>query len=113
MDTLFDTREALRQVRRAFNMLRREGVSVHMRYVCCMACGVPETPFSCSIVYVLREDELGFKATGVLPVYFRSSNHGDRSGARALGDQVRIALEVTGLRVEWSGDPDHAILVMA
>lgn len=113
MDTHYDTREALRKIRKAFNLLRREGLSVHMRYVCCVSCGLPEAPFFCSLVYVLREDELAFKSVGILPVYFRCAHHGDRRGTRALGDQVRIALELAGLRVDWSGDPEHAVMVMA
>ena len=112
MDTLFDTRDALRKIRKAFTMLRQEGIQAHMRYVCCMQCGQPEPPFFGSLVYVLRGDEMDFKSAGVLPVWVRGQDE-DRAGARALGDQVRIALEVSGLTVEWSGDPDHAILVMA
>ena len=117
MDTIFDTRDALRKLRQAFNLLRGEGLSVHMRYVCCMSCcmscGAPEAPFFSSLVYILREDELAFKSVGVIPVYFRCANRGDRRGTRALGDQVRIALEISGLRVDWSGDPDHAVIVLA
>lgn len=113
MKTLFDTRDSLRKIRKAFNMLRQEGLQAQMRYVCCMQCGSPEAPFFFgSFVFVLREDEMEFKTTGVLPVWFRSPDE-DAAGARALGDQVRIALELSGLTVEWSGDPEHAILVIA
>lgn len=113
VDLNFDTTDALHKLRQAFNLLRKEGLSVHMRYVCCSSCGLPEAPFFCSLIYVLREDELAFKSVGVLPVYFRCANGSDRRGTRALGDQVRIALEMSGLKVEWSGNPDQAILVMA
>ena len=69
-------------------------------------------PFFGSLVYDLREDEMDFKSAGVLPVWVLGQEE-DRAGVRALGDQVRIALEMSGLTVEWSGDSDHAILVMA
>lgn len=113
MDTLYDTRDALRKIRKAFNMLRQEGVQAQMRYVCCMQCGAPEVPFFSPLVYILREDELEFRAIGVVPVYFRNPDSSDLPGTHALGDQVRIALEMSGLRVEWSGNPDHAVMVMA
>jgi len=113
MNTLYDSRDALRKIRKAFNMLRQEGIQTQMRYVCCMSCGAPEAPVFSPLVYILREDELEFRAIGVVPVYFRNPERSDLLGARALGDQVRIALEISGLTVEWSGNPDHAVMVMA
>lgn len=113
MDTLYNTRDALRKIRKAFNMLRREGLQAEMRYVCCMSCGAPEGLLFSPLVYILRDDEMEFRATGVIPVHFQNSDSSDRRGSRALGDQVRIALEVSGLRVDWSGEPTHAVMVMA
>lgn len=113
METLYNTREALRNIRKAFKLLRREGVQTELGYVCCMSCGASEGLLFSPLVYTLREDETEFGANGVLPVYFRNPDSSDLGGTRALGDQVRIALEVSGLRVDWSGDPAHAVMVMA
>ena len=55
---------------------------------------------------------MDFRESGILFIRFLSSD-GDRAGARALGDQVRIMLEIHGLEVEWPGSPDQAIMVMA
>jgi len=112
MDTLFDTRIALRKIRKAFSLLRHEGITAHMSYVVCMQCGKPEVPFFGSLVYVLSEDEIEFKKIGVLPVWFCSPDE-DPAGARALGHQIRIALEMSGLMVDWSGDISHPVMVMA
>lgn len=113
MGSLFNTSPAVRKLRKAFRMLRREGIQAQMEYVCCMSCGAPDAPFFCPLVYVLKEDEQVFGTTGVLPVHFRNPDNGDHRGTRALGDQVRIALEMSGLRVDWSGDPAHPVMILA
>ena len=113
MKALYNTRDALRKIRKAFNLLRLEGVQTEFGYVCCMSCGKPEAPLFSPLVYVLREDEMDFGATGVVPVYFLNPDNNDRRGTRALGDQVRIALEMSGLQVDWSEDPTRAVMVLA
>jgi predicted Zn-ribbon and HTH transcriptional regulator len=56
MDTLYDTSEAIRKVRKAFTMLRREGLQVQMRFVCCEQCGSPHlrTPETATPSHVLH-----------------------------------------------------------
>jgi len=112
MELLFNTTDALRKVRKAFNMLRQEGVAAHMRFACCSTCGTPATFIPRPLVYVLREDELAFKENGILPIRFVDSDD-DPTGTRALGDQVRIILVMNGLEVEWNGDSSRPIMVMA
>jgi len=112
MKALYNTDEALRKIRTAFKVLRQEGVQAQTRYVCCEQCGRPVASYFIPHVYILREDEMEFRVTGVLPVHYRSPDP-DPASQRALGDQVHILLKLNGLEVEWNGDPNHVVMVMA
>ena len=112
METLFDTSDALRKIRKAFNAMRKEGISAHMNYMCCNRCARAAAPMFASLVYYHPKDAKAFREDGVLYIRFISSD-GDEEATCALGDQVRILLEINGLEVEWDGSPDKAIMVLA
>ena len=112
MEFLFNTTEALCKLRKAFNDLRREGVSAHMRCACCKTCGAPMPVVPKPFVYVTREDELAFQSAGILPIHYIDTDGSD-TGCMALGQQVRIILEIQGLTVEWEENPWTPIIVMA
>ena len=65
-----------------------------------------------SLVYCHRQDVKAYRENGVLFIRFINAD-GDEEGTHALGDQVRILLEINGLVVEWDGRPDKAIMVLA
>lgn len=109
METLFDAADALLKLRKAFAMLRSEGVSAHMRLT---DRTVPMVMVPQPLVFVTLEDELAFARTGTLPVQFVDT-FGDDAGCRALGDMARIVLEIHGLTVEWGGSHEKPLMVVA
>ncbi len=109
MEILFDTATALCRLRKAFQMLRSEGISAHMRLP---DRTVPMVMAPKPLVFVTLEDELAFARTGTLPVQFVDT-FGDDAGCRALGDMARIILEMHGLTVEWGGNFEKPLMVLA
>lgn len=105
----FDTKNALCRVRKAFNDLRREGVSCHLRFT---EQTVPSVLAPRPLVFITLKDELAFPSTGSLPVQYVDSD-GDLAGCKGLGQMVQILLVQNGLDVEWNLDPEQPIMVLA
>ena len=111
MRTPIEIRAMQKKLRKAFQALRDEGVLARMDF--CQNSSFFDSPppsDKCLVFYGARDLEF-YKETGILVVHF-STPDGDLASTRALGEQVRILLEWSGLEVEWDGDPNQALAVL-
>lgn len=112
-----DAADAVRpKVARAFKVLRKGNLICRMGFSCCMGCACAELePMvkarkARGAVYFHKQDDAGFRKGEDLYVRYSVAND-DAEDWKALGTEVKAALEAEGLVVEWNGDVNTAICV--
>lgn len=100
---------------RAFTALRESGITACENFTCCVTCGQAEIgdagePDARGYVY-FHSQCTDSAAAGHGLVLFYGGFDDCPGTAAAVGHEVVSALEAVGLRTEWDGDPDRAVVV--
>ncbi len=113
-----DAADAVRpKVNRAFRALRKGNLICRMSFSCCMGCACAELdPMvkarkARGAVYFHKQDDSSFRKGHDLYIRYASAGKDDLKGWKAIGDEVKAALEAEGLVVEWDSDVNMAICV--
>ncbi|MCP9957868.1 DUF6891 domain-containing protein [Streptomyces sudanensis] len=103
------------RITRAFTALRESGITAHENFTCCSTCGDAEIgdagePGARGYVYFHTQCTDAAAAGHGLTLFYGGFDD-SRETAATVGREVVAALEAVGLRTEWDGDPDWAIVV--
>ncbi|MFI7403809.1 DUF6891 domain-containing protein [Streptomyces sp. NPDC049541] len=100
---------------RAFTALQAAGITARENFTCCRSCGQSEIggeagPDARGFVYFHTQcTDSAAAGHGLMLLY--GGFDGSSETTAAIGREVVTALEATGLRTEWDGDPGRAITV--
>ncbi|WP_344438433.1 DUF6891 domain-containing protein [Kitasatospora nipponensis] len=98
---------------RAFEALRKAGITAEENFTCCRTCGQAEigaagSPDARGFVYFHSQcTDSAVAGNGLTLLY--GGFDGSAETTRAIGHEVAAVLREHGLPVEWSGDPERAI----
>ncbi|MGW2571947.1 DUF6891 domain-containing protein [Streptomyces sp. NPDC001537] len=100
---------------RAFTALQAAGITARENFTCCRSCGQSEIggeagPDARGFVYFHTQCTDSAAAGHGLRLLYGGFD-GSSETTAAIGREVVTALEATGLRTEWDGDPGRAITV--
>lgn len=116
MTNLFAAKKPL--LNKAFAALRKQGFIAKQNFWCCGSCGGSDAhriaieDNAKGYVFYHKQDRDGAKETGSLFIRFGSANATDSIQAdKDVGTELVAALKEAGLDVEWSGDPQTAVLI--
>lgn len=103
------------RITRAFTALRESGITARENFTCCSTCGDAEIgdagePGARGYVYFHTQCTDAAAAGHGLTLFYGGFDD-SRETAATVGREVVAALEAVGLRTEWDGDPDWAIVV--
>jgi hypothetical protein len=104
----------------AFAELEVQGIVARQNFTCCSTCGHYEIgaevvaarkrrPVTGYAFYHMQDTERAVEGGGVYVKYDALSD--DRARKAEVGRRIVAAVEQAGLRAEWDGDPDTAVLV--
>lgn len=106
-------------IKQAFTTLRKNGFIARMNFMCCSNCagyslaGMAEKKGVEKLVFWHHQDEDHFQRSGRLALRYGKPNDGDDEITKKIGQEIVDVLKSVGVEVEWAGDPNEVIYVLA
>jgi hypothetical protein len=99
------------QIRKAFELLRKEGVIARMNFMCCSSCALAElASLGKPVVFFNKQDNEDLKILEEVNIRYWHPDESEKS-AKRLGEMVTSILTSCHINVEWDGDPSKTLYV--